>query len=206
MIFIALLFLLLTGAIQDGKAAPKPKVDCGGHWADSCADCPQGYGQYWCNGDCQWNSGTRTCEAGGDYDIIVDGGRFEVYLTEPLSWNDAYVKCKNKGGRLAVITSLYDKQLIVGAVNRYLDDHRGSWKNLWIGLRKGNNRNWWWRNADPNNYDKEVDTNEYAFKSLWGYQKYQYHEYECFFWERTANKPWSTTDCKRQRGFICEFP
>ena len=37
-------------------------VNCGGHTAQSCAYCPQGNGHYWCNGDCQWNWGTRTCE------------------------------------------------------------------------------------------------------------------------------------------------
>ena len=29
-------------------------VSCGGHRAPSCRECPQGHGQYWCNGDCNW--------------------------------------------------------------------------------------------------------------------------------------------------------
>ena len=29
-------------------------VSCGGHEAKSCAECPQGNGANWCNGDCQW--------------------------------------------------------------------------------------------------------------------------------------------------------
>jgi hypothetical protein len=38
------------------KAAPRRKrqVICGGHKAASCADCPQGNGAGWCNGQCQW--------------------------------------------------------------------------------------------------------------------------------------------------------
>merc|ERR1719464_2317580 len=29
-------------------------VLCGGHRAPTCADCPQGHGQSWCNADCVW--------------------------------------------------------------------------------------------------------------------------------------------------------
>ena len=29
-------------------------VSCGGHSAESCADCPQGNGAVWCQGDCKW--------------------------------------------------------------------------------------------------------------------------------------------------------
>ena len=29
-------------------------VSCGNHYANTCADCPQGNGAYWCNGDCEW--------------------------------------------------------------------------------------------------------------------------------------------------------
>ena len=33
-------------------------VSCGGHRASSCNECPQGNGAAWCNGDCQWNTGS----------------------------------------------------------------------------------------------------------------------------------------------------
>lgn len=29
-------------------------VNCGGHIADTCADCTQGNGEEWCNGNCRW--------------------------------------------------------------------------------------------------------------------------------------------------------
>jgi len=29
---------------------------CGGHAAATCADCPQGHGAAWCNGECKWES------------------------------------------------------------------------------------------------------------------------------------------------------
>merc|ERR550532_3025641 len=34
-----------------------PGVSCGNHMANTCADCPQGNGASWCNGDCQWVNG-----------------------------------------------------------------------------------------------------------------------------------------------------
>jgi hypothetical protein len=35
-----------------GQAAAR--VDCGGHFKDSCDQCPDGNGQVWCNGQCAW--------------------------------------------------------------------------------------------------------------------------------------------------------
>jgi len=35
-------------------ASPTSSVSCGGHYAQSCADCPQGNGAAWCNGECTW--------------------------------------------------------------------------------------------------------------------------------------------------------
>ena len=32
-------------------------VSCGQHSAASCAECPQGHGSGWCNGDCVWVDG-----------------------------------------------------------------------------------------------------------------------------------------------------
>ena len=32
----------------------KDTVSCGNHRASSCAECPQGNGASWCNGDCEW--------------------------------------------------------------------------------------------------------------------------------------------------------
>ena len=37
-------------------------VNCGNHYAANCSECPQGNGQYWCNGVCEWNSTDDKCE------------------------------------------------------------------------------------------------------------------------------------------------
>lgn len=31
-------------------------VDCGGHFANACTECPDGNGYAWCNGDCVWTT------------------------------------------------------------------------------------------------------------------------------------------------------
>merc|ERR1712048_242604 len=36
-------------------ATPDP-VSCGGHFAPTCAECPQGNGAAWCNGECIWRN------------------------------------------------------------------------------------------------------------------------------------------------------
>jgi hypothetical protein len=47
------------------------QVSCGGHFAESCPDCPQGNGASWCNGDCKWLSGQ--CIDGNFNSLVGDG-------------------------------------------------------------------------------------------------------------------------------------
>lgn len=44
---------------------PPPPVDCGGHEAPTCAECPKGEGSKWCNGDCEWVSPEGFCRGRG---------------------------------------------------------------------------------------------------------------------------------------------
>ncbi len=37
-------------------------VNCGAHFADSCAECPGDHGKNWCNGECHWNIHLSVCE------------------------------------------------------------------------------------------------------------------------------------------------
>jgi len=47
------------GAVPTAVATPAPAtVSCGSHSAASCAECPQGNGEPWCNGDCSWRDGS----------------------------------------------------------------------------------------------------------------------------------------------------
>ena len=46
------------------QGPPGALVSCGGHYAATCSDCPQGNGAYWCNGDCIW-SNNECISAGG---------------------------------------------------------------------------------------------------------------------------------------------
>jgi len=38
------------------KTITETKVSCGSHEASTCAECPQGNGAGWCNGDCEWSN------------------------------------------------------------------------------------------------------------------------------------------------------
>ena len=40
----------------DQVSPVEAKVSCGNHFASTCADCPQGNGAAWCNGDCIWTA------------------------------------------------------------------------------------------------------------------------------------------------------
>ena len=39
-------------------------VSCGNHRAPTCADCPQGHGAAWCNGECTWHGRENMCVEG----------------------------------------------------------------------------------------------------------------------------------------------
>ncbi len=42
---------------ETGDQNDRSQVSCGGHSATTCAQCPQGNGSAWCNGDCMWVDG-----------------------------------------------------------------------------------------------------------------------------------------------------
>ena len=44
-------------------------VNCGNHQAETCAECPQGYGAVWCQGECLWKE--DRCIPGGKYIWIL---------------------------------------------------------------------------------------------------------------------------------------
>jgi hypothetical protein len=50
----------LTGRHHPWHPSEWTTTSCGQHGAKSCGECPQGYGETWCNGDCHW------CEYGGE--------------------------------------------------------------------------------------------------------------------------------------------
>ena len=45
----------------EAATCPKHKVLCGAHSAPTCAECPQGHGPEWCNGDCSWCDEHNVC-------------------------------------------------------------------------------------------------------------------------------------------------
>ena len=58
--FIHSYIVLIKYVLESGNS-----VSCGGHQANTCAECPQGNGAGWCNGDCVWESGS--CVATGKF-------------------------------------------------------------------------------------------------------------------------------------------
>ena len=52
-------------------------VDCGSHEAKTCADCPQGNGPSWCNGQCMWSNGECI-------DIGITTGKDNFFLVQEI--------------------------------------------------------------------------------------------------------------------------
>ena len=75
--------------VRTDKTNVKKKDDtsvvCGGHSASSCADCPQGHGAAWCNGQCAWISGRctgRPSHVHPDYYTLLQEYPFQPVATE----------------------------------------------------------------------------------------------------------------------------
>ena len=53
---------LLHGCLPStSMSVEEEKVNCGNHLASSCAECPQGHGALWCNGECEWSDENDGC-------------------------------------------------------------------------------------------------------------------------------------------------
>ena len=89
-----------------------PNVNCGGHYANFCHECPSGNGASWCNGDCQWNSLINECEIYVDSESDVScGGHFAStcedcpsgigngasWCNGDCEWNSLLNDCQLKG-------------------------------------------------------------------------------------------------------------
>jgi len=66
--------------INNNATAGIKDVSCGNHRASSCADCPQGHGKSYCNGDCKWSKSTEQCNP---MKVYVDGSWYSMQK-EPM--------------------------------------------------------------------------------------------------------------------------
>jgi len=85
---LALLGLCLLDALGD--------VSCGQHRAANCAQCPQGNGAPWCNGDCEWDSKANAC-------VVPSEGEQDLYELLELSDSADASEIKKSYRRLSVL-------------------------------------------------------------------------------------------------------
>lgn len=64
---------------------PAEDVLCGGHRAETCAECPDGNGAAWCNGECEWVA--DTCVPGPTSGVIETRVLFSVWDTSEDAGN-----------------------------------------------------------------------------------------------------------------------
>ena len=50
-------------------------VSCGNHRASACAECTQGHGKSWCNGDCVWSQSNGVCQRKTSLTVNCGGAR-----------------------------------------------------------------------------------------------------------------------------------
>lgn len=67
------------------KKNKRRQVICGSHTAASCADCPQGHGAGWCNGECRWENDEcvdRPSHVHPDYHMLLKEYPFQPVATD----------------------------------------------------------------------------------------------------------------------------
>jgi hypothetical protein len=80
-------------------------VSCGAHNAATCADCPQGHGEAWCHGDCEWSDGSCQAKASGAVSECA-----ELSQTDPAP-------CPDVPGINTALTCVYNPGCVTGAVS-----------------------------------------------------------------------------------------
>lgn len=97
-------------------------VDCGGHYAETCEVCPQGYGDLWCHGDCEWAFGGCSNSEG-----LMSRLRRRLYWMLPLSMASLCI--------LTCYAAIYQKQVVSEYPQRIPDRGRESlgWRERRFG-------------------------------------------------------------------------
>ena len=70
-------------------------VNCGGHNAETCQDCPQGNGKYWCNGECQWRDNQCQGNSLQDYKDLIGFALAKDPCHCESNDSDCWNLCKN---------------------------------------------------------------------------------------------------------------
>jgi len=87
-------YLIVLMALACEFRAQAQRVSCGNHFAHSCADCPQGHGESWCNGECVWRRGkcTHKTSAHTKDNTAKDGVDYYAVLEVPRDADDVAIK------------------------------------------------------------------------------------------------------------------
>ncbi|KAL7536421.1 hypothetical protein ACHAXR_008253, partial [Thalassiosira sp. AJA248-18] len=91
---------------------------CGNHRSSTCAECPQGNGAAWCNGDCEWSSENEACQlhqTPKDKDYENGGITGPKAAKINYSTSDALIACdsdSNKGTQLVSISEFYKNNCV----------------------------------------------------------------------------------------------
>jgi len=88
--YINLLFVVFASLLLCSRNC-RASVLCGGHYADTCAECPQGNGAGWCNGECSWDYTTGQCKGGQC--VIQDSS--DSCLSPDCAWHPHTNLCRD---------------------------------------------------------------------------------------------------------------
>jgi len=64
-------------------------VNCGGHSASTCSDCPRGNGASWCNKDCTWKSNRCIPNRVSEVESVFCGGHYATTCSDCPRGNGA---------------------------------------------------------------------------------------------------------------------
>jgi len=114
---------------EQGRSFPElseeTTVDCGGHHAATCADCPWGMGAAWCNGNCIWANGA----------CIRAAANLEASPHEEVQARSKGTPAWKEANHLPFKPTL--QQQLADLVPRTLEDQEAAWRRRVLELTSG---------------------------------------------------------------------
>ncbi|CAL8279713.1 unnamed protein product [Lota lota] len=116
---------------------------------------------------------------------IITGAFYQINMQSVLTWDQAYVSCKQQGSNLVSITEPNEQALITVLLGH-------GQNRLWIGLTMDEEHGWQWVDGRPFRYLRWDSGHPLANPG-----------YQCGIMDSGVQYYWQTLSCSKRLGYIC---
>lgn len=196
---LGLLFFPILAVLGNSKFQRSQQVSCGGHYAPSCQDCPQGNGAGWCHGDCKW-SNNQCVSAGEEGQWVMVGTKYYSFNADKKSYSAALASCISDGGQLfEPRDELTNLNIANEAIERgIIPVPDGTTTGFWFGINDIDQENHF---VYTSNEDQPLNWTNWALEYL---EPDNLDNEDCGEIGRFSNAEWNDLDCERELTYVCQ--